>query len=254
MRRGQTFQQQVAALGQELPMLALPKFSGRSGESDVLRVEAWLERLPKPVAIFVSCDHIAPLVLEGCARLGFTVPEQVAVVGVNDDRVVCNVCAPTLSSIDASHFEIGYRAARLLEELMNGGEPPGAPIFIPPSRLVVRGSSGEAVIDDPLIARAARFISRNAGSPIGVDDVVASVPLSRRELQRRFRQVTGRTIHSSLLDARMEIAKRLLVAGEYTVEAVAEMSGFGSRQHFTKTFSSQTGTTPAKYRRDFGVR
>ncbi|MGJ8695162.1 MAG: XylR family transcriptional regulator [Verrucomicrobiaceae bacterium] len=249
-QRGKSFTREVEKLGLTAPSITVSKSHQEHDQSDGKRIEDWLNTLTLPLGIFVSCDHIAPLILSACARLGITVPEELALVGVNNDTVACNVCSPTLSSIDASHFEVGYRAARMLNDLLEGITPESNTILIPPSRLVVRGSSGELAISDPLIARAARFINRNAGSPIGVDDVVSSVPLSRRELQRRFRQITGRTIHASILDARMNIAKRLLGNPEYTVDAVAELSGFGSRQHFAKTFKAHTGITPAKYRRN----
>ena len=251
IQRGEAFSSESGTL---VPSFTVSKGQQGIGESDTERIEQWLKSLSLPVGVFASCDHIAPLLLEACGRLGITVPEHLAVVGVNNDTVACNVCSPTLSSIDANHFEVGYRAARLLNDLLEGKPSPKKPLYIPPYQLVVRGSSGELAINDPLIARAARFINRNAGSPIGVDEVVASVPLSRRELQRRFLQGTGRTIHASILEARMTIAKRLLRNPEYIVDAVAELSGFGSRQHFTKTFKAQTGITPAKYRRDLTVR
>lgn len=253
-RRRAGFEAEVEKLGAGVQCFEVAESTGPADTNDLQRMEEWIEALPKPVAIFASCDHVAPLVLESCSQLSITVPEHVAVIGVNNDTVACNVCSPTLSSVDASHFEIGYRAARLLEDLMDGGEAPGDPIFIRPREVIVRGSSGEAVIDDPLIARAARFISRNAASPIGVDDVVNSVPLSRRELQRRFRSVTGTTVHEAICSARIQIAKRLLASGEYTIDVVAEMSGFGSRQHFAKTFRNESGMTPAQYRKELAVR
>jgi LacI family transcriptional regulator len=248
--RGQHFQEQAGLAGIEVLMIETSKNAHQEGSGDVERVEEWIASLPLPIGIFVSCDHIAPLVMEACAKLGITIPENLAVVGVNNDTVACNVCSPTLSSIDAGHFEIGYRAARLLNELIEGRETPTEPPNPVPRELIVRGSSGELAITDPLIARAARFINRNAGGPIGVDEVVACVPLSRRELQRRFRNVTGRTVHESILNARITIAKRLLTNPDYTIEAVAELSGFGSRQHFSKTFKTHTGSTPAKFREE----
>ena len=253
-QRGQSFTHEAEKLGIKVPSFTVCKSHQEHDQSNTGHIEEWLKSLTLPLGIFVSCDHIAPLLLNACARLGIIIPEALAVVGVNNDTVACNVCSPTLSSIDAAHFEVGYRAARLLNDLLEDTSPESNTILVPPSRLVVRGSSGELAISDPLIARASRFINRNASSPIGVDDVVASVPLSRRELQRRFRSITGRTIHASILDARMSIAKRLLGNPEYTVDAVAELSGFGSRQHFTKTFKAQTGITPAKYRRELVFR
>ncbi len=252
-RRRDAFREEVGKLGEDLSEIEVSKAPVRTGEGDAPRVKRWLATLPRPVALFVSCDHIAPLVFEGCRRLGIAVPEQAAIVGVNNDTVACNLCSPTLSSVDASHFDIGYRAARLLDSMMRGEDPPEAPIYIPPRGLVVRGSSGASVIEDPLIARAVRYIARNAGSPIGVADVVGVVPISRRELQRRFRDATGSTIHSAILDARMNLAKRLLGAHNYTIDAIAEMSGFGSRQHFAKTFKAHTGTSPSEYGKDLAV-
>lgn len=253
-QRRKCFSQESEKLGFKTSSFTVSKSHQEHDHSDSERIEEWLKTLALPLGIFVSCDHIAPLLLNACTRLGITIPETLAVVGVNNDTVACNVCNPTLSSIDAAHFEIGYRAAQLLNDLLEDTPPESNTILVPPSRLVIRGSSGEVAISDPLIARAARFINRNAGSPIGVDEVVASVPLSRRELQRRFRNITGRTIHASILDARMNIAKRLLGNPEYTVDAIAGLSGFGSRQHFAKTFKTQTGVTPAKYRREQTIR
>ena len=252
--RGESFRRETEEADASIAMITVSKLPQRGGVSDAGRIEEWLTSLQLPIGVFVSCDHIAPLLLEACARLGLTVPEHLAVIGVNNDTVACNVCNPTLSSIDASHFEVGYRAARLLNEFLEGGKEHTTPILVAPSHLVVRDSSAAIAISDPHIARAARFINRNATGPIGVDDVVAVVPLSRRELQRRFRQVTGRTIHSCILDARMTIAKRLLGNPEYTVDAIAELSGFGSRQHFAKTFKAQTGVPPAKFRKEIASR
>lgn len=252
--RGQHFCSEAAKSDLNIPAFTVSKVQQSHGETDARRVEDWLRTLQLPIGIFVSCDHIAPLVVEAAARIGITIPENMALVGVNNDTVACNVCNPTLSSIDASHFEIGYRAAQLLDKLLEGGTPPTEPTLIAPSRLIVRDSSGKLAIGDPLIAKAARFINRNAGSPIGVDEVVAAVPLSRRELQRRFSKVTGGTIHAAITEARIQIAKRLLDNPEYTIDRVAGLSGFGSRQHFAKTFKTQTGQTPAKYRKDRSLR
>lgn len=252
--RGQHFCAEAKSVGFEAPSFTVSKAQQSHGESDDQRVEDWLRTLALPIGIFVSCDHIAPLVIEAAARIGITIPENMALVGVNNDTVACSVCNPTLSSIDASHFEIGYRAAQLLNSLFEGGDPPTTPILVSPSRLIVRDSSSKLAINDPLIAKAARFINRNASSPIGVDEVVDSVPLSRRELQRRFRRITGGTIHAAITGARIQIAKRLLDNPEYTIDRVAELSGFGSRQHFAKTFKTQTGTTPANYRKERSLR
>ncbi len=240
------------ALGMpDIPVLEFDKSGDMgAGEADTERAERWLASLEKPTGIFVSCDHIAPLLLESCPGLGITVPEQVALVGVNNDTVACNICHPTLSSIDGSHTEIGYRAARLLNDMIDGHAPPDGPTFIPPSQLVIRDSSGQTMIEDPVIARAARFILRNAAGAIGVDEVAAEVALSRRELQRRFPLATGRTVQDTLINARIQIAKRLLQSGEYTIDAIAQMSGFGSRQHFAQTFRARTGSTPATYRKN----
>jgi LacI family transcriptional regulator len=248
--RGKHFCKEAAKLCGKTPAFTVSKMQQSHGEIDAKRVEDWLRTLTLPIGIFVSCDHIAPLVVEAATRIGITIPENMALVGVNNDTVACSVCNPTLSSIDASHFEIGYRAAQLLNILLEGGKPPVEPILISPSRLIVRDSSGKSAINDPLIAKAARFINRNAGSPIGVDEVVATVPLSRRELQRRFRLITGETIHSAITEARIQIAKRLLDNPEYSIDRVARLSGFGSRQHFAKIFKTQTGLTPANYRKE----
>jgi transcriptional regulator GlxA family with amidase domain len=135
--------------------------------------------------------------------------------------------------------------------MMNGGAPPDEPTYIRPRGLIVRGSSSETAVGDPLIARAARYITRNASTSITVDDVAATVPLSLRELQRRFRKHTGKTIHAAIVAARVKIARGLLHDADYKVDVVAEMSGFKTRQHFARVFKASAGISPIEYRRKF---
>lgn len=252
--RGDHFKNATAKLGCKTSTFYVPKLHFSKSAIYKKLTLSWLHSLPLPIGIFVSCDHIAPILIETAKQIGITIPENIAFVGVNNDAVSCNICNPTLSSIDASHYEIGYRAARLLNQLLEGKAPKDDPIFIPPTKLVVRGSSSELAINDPAVALAARFINRNAGSLIGVDDVVKNVSLSKRELQRRFRQFTGRSIHATIVETRISIAKRLLGNPEYTIDYVAQLSGFSSRQHFAKTFKAATGFTPGAFRKNHSLR
>ena len=123
--RGEHFRKEAEKTGTPVSMVTVSKTPQIGGISEANRIEEWIKTLQLRIGVFVSCDHIAPLLLEACARLGVTVPEHLAVVGVNNDTVACNLCSPTLSSIDASHFEVGYRAARLLNEILEGGKVVG---------------------------------------------------------------------------------------------------------------------------------
>lgn len=220
-----------------------------SEEASLEKLTEWLRCRRLPLGIMVSCDHHAPLLYEACRALDLRIPEEVAILGVNNDQVYCTICDPTLSSIDANHSEIGYKAAHLLDNWMRRGVVPDARHFVPPRGLSGGGSVGGAVKVDPYVIKMVQFVRQNATDRITVDDAVAVVPLSRREAQRRIRRQTGKTLHEMIVDERLRAAKELLKSEcHFTIDAVSAMIGFGSRQHFTRLFRDHTGMSPSTYR------
>jgi LacI family transcriptional regulator len=208
----------------------------------------WVRSLTKPVGVMVCNDPRGQLVLEAARRAGAAVPEQVAVIGVDNDEPLCEISYPPLSSIRPDHDRVGYEGAALLDRMLRGEAAPEAPVYIPPAGLVTRLSTDVLAIDDPHVATAVRFIREFACDGIGIEDVVAHVPLSRSTLQRRFRKALGHTVHDEILRVRLRRVHELLVDSELPLESVADKAGFAHRQYLGEIFKARTGYTLAQYR------
>jgi LacI family transcriptional regulator len=207
----------------------------------------WLLSLPQPCGVFCVTD--ARIVLEFCRRLSISVPERMAILGEDDDPVVCCISSPPLSAIDFGSRQIGYRAAVLLDRMMAGEPAPKAVEWVAPLRVVPRQSTDIIAVEDDEIAQAVRFIRQYACSGIGVDDVATAACISRRALERRFRILLDRTPKSEILRVQLDRAKVLLSSTLLPVETVARRSGFSAFRHFAEVFQRETGTTPRAYRK-----
>ena len=208
----------------------------------------WVLALPRPVGVMVCNDPRGQLVLEAARRAGAAVPEQLAVIGVDNDEPLCEISDPPLSSIMPDHDRVGFEGAALLDRLLRGEATVDNRIYVPPSGLITRLSSDILAIDDPHVAMAVRFIREHACDGIGVDDLAAQLPLSRSTLQRRFRKALGRTVHDEILRIRLRRVEELLVDTELSLETVADKAGFAHRQYLGEIFKARTGYTLAQYR------
>jgi LacI family transcriptional regulator len=214
-------------------------------------VLAWLLALPKPAGIFCSTDNRAAEVLEVCRLSGIRVPEDVCVLGVDNDELVTKVTHPPLSSIALPTHKIGFEAARLLDELMSGGERPAAPILFPPTGVVARQSTNLLSIADPDVLAAVRYIREQVHRQVTVRDLLRAVPVNRRYLERKFKQHLGRTPLQEIRRVRLEKAKQLLSETELSMPAVARRSGFPNAARLANVFHDGTGMTPSQYRKAF---
>ena len=208
----------------------------------------WVLALPRPVGVMVCNDPRGQLVLEAARRAGAAVPEQLAVIGVDNDEPLCEISDPPLSSIMPDHDRVGFEGAALLDRMLRGEAAPETRVHVPPAGLITRLSSDILAIDDPHVAMAVRFIREHACDGIGVDDLAAQLPLSRSTLQRRFRKALGRTIHDEILRIRLRRVEELLVDTELPLETVADKAGFAHRQYLGEIFKARTGDTLAQYR------
>jgi LacI family transcriptional regulator len=210
----------------------------------------WVAALPKPVGLMLCSDQVGPVTMEACRRAGVGVPDEVAVIGVDNDEPLCEAAAPGLSSVWPDHEGIGYEAAGMLDGLMRGGQPPAGPVFVPPRALITRRSSDVQAVDDPDVAAAVRVIRDRACRPDGltIDDVAAEVAVSRSVLQRRFKRATGRTLHDEMLRVRIARARELIVETDLPIAAIAEKAGFRHQEYLGVVFRQKLGTTPAKFR------
>lgn len=215
---------------------------------DRKRLQKWLLRLPKPIAIFSANDSHAREVLSVCQLNKLSVPNEVAVLGVDDDPWFCQYLSPTLSSIDANGFLTGWRAAALLDDLLRGHSRPLQPITIPPLHVSTRQSTNAIAVPDPDIAAALRFLRQNDTLCVSVADLVRKVNLSQKTLERRFQQYLGKTPEQVIMHIRIERSKNFLRDTSLSVESVGLKTGFSSAGHFIRTFKHETGTTPGHYR------
>jgi LacI family transcriptional regulator len=222
----------------------------RDWEHEQEFLASWISRLPTPIGLFACDDDRGREVLESCSIAELHVPEDVAVVGVDNDEVFCELSDPPLSSVALNAEAAGYRAAALLDGMMRGRVKKPQRILVEALTVVTRRSTEVVAVEDQDIAAALQFIHRAQGRGISVESVVHEVALSRRNLEKRFRDTVGRTILEEIQLVRLERAKRLLVETTYPISKVASLSGFGSTGYFIQFFQSRVGRTPRKYRMD----
>jgi LacI family transcriptional regulator len=209
----------------------------------------WLGRLPAPVGVMACNDDRGREVLEACRDAGLRVPEEIAVVGVDNDELLCDLADPPLSSVALNAEAGGYRAAALLDRMMRGKLRKPHRLLVEPLHVVARRSTDIVALEDPEVAAAVHFIQDHATEPIGVPDIVRTVMISRRALELRFRKATGRTLHAEIRRVRLERASRLLIETEMPITRVAEASGFGRASYLGQAVCLAVGDTPARYRR-----
>ncbi|MDZ7619172.1 MAG: substrate-binding domain-containing protein, partial [Patescibacteria group bacterium] len=209
---------------------------------------AQLRKQPKPLGVMGQSDHRAYSVINACEAAGLAIPEQVAVVGVDNDPYTCELAPVPITSVDSNRAELAYRGAELLDRLMDGQEAPTAPVVIPAIGLVVRRSSDTLAIEDPEVAKAVSFIWQHYDKRIGVADVVASTLASRCVLYKAFKHYVGRTIREELERKRIEHARQLLLTSTDKVHHIARQCGFGSGEQFCRAYARVTGSTPSDFR------
>lgn len=208
----------------------------------------WLKNLPKPIAIMAENDGWGCQAINAAAAIGLSVPEDVAVLGVDDDEWLTAVCATPMSSIVTNAREIGYRAAQLLDRLMAGGAKPEKPQFIVPTEVMTRRSTNVVMSDDRMVTHAMRFIREHCAEIVSVEDILDELGVSRKTLEIRMKRVTGQTPRNAIYRARIEKSKRMLSVSSSPVGEIARMCGFKQSNHFNTVFKRLTGMTPGQYR------
>lgn len=209
----------------------------------------WLAKLPKPIALLAVNDYRACLVVEQCQRMGLHIPQQIALLGVDNDNVICEHCHPPLSSVSRNGRQVGYRAAELLDALIAGETPDTEDILVPPGAVVQRDSTDIMAIEHPHVAAAVQLIHDNLGRPHGVNDLLRELGISRRFLERHFREELGCSPHEYLTQRRIEKAKRLLKhRSDLSIQEIAAACGQTDPRNFRRSFQRVTGVLPSEYR------
>lgn len=220
--------------------------SWEGGQQDLAE---WLQDLPKPLGVFAAHDLRALCVLDACRRIGIPVPEQVAVIGVDNDETLCNLADPPLSSVKINFELIGYEAAALLDRLMQKKKAPKKPVTVSPLSVVTRRSTDIVAIDDAITAQAVRFIRQHACDGISVTDVAQHCAVSRRVLERSFSQFLGKSPHDQIVGAKLSRVKQLLAESDCSLDTIAAKSGLSHAAYLSVLFKKEVGQTPGEFRR-----
>ncbi|HUA39037.1 MAG TPA: DNA-binding transcriptional regulator [Candidatus Sulfopaludibacter sp.] len=218
------------------------------GLKDGGRVAAWIQKLPKPVGVMACNDMRGQQILDACRATRVAVPEEVAVVGVDNDEVVCNLSDPPLSSVVPDTERIGYEAALLLSKMMEGGRSWPPEILIEPKGVVTRRSTEVLAMEDRQIAAVARFIREHACEGIDVSDVLRVIPMSRSSLDRRFIKILGRSPKDEILRVRLNRVKQLLAETDFPLSLIAEKTGFEHIEYLSRIFKKKIGITASHFR------
>ena len=222
-------------------------------DAAVDRLVHWLGTVPTPIGIMAFNDHVGRAVVDAAHQAGLSVPDDVAVIGVDNYEVECELSRPRLASVDLGHARIGFQAAQRLDQLIRGERVPDEPLLLPPQGIVERPSCDVIAVPDALVSRAIRIIRSEVGDRLRVDDVLSRVNVSRTWLDAEFRKYLGRTVHEEIWARRVDLALGLLVDTDLPLTIIADRAGFSSLAHLSRTIRNRTGLAPSTYRRRYRV-
>jgi LacI family transcriptional regulator len=247
--RSAAFERTVKQAGYKCHVYQGP-FSRQKREAGIERsaLEAWLRSVPKPIGLMAATDYRGRQVIEACASAGIRIPNDVAVLGVDNDEELCETTSPALSSVLMTAEDAGYKAAETLDGYMRGSLRKRRVIMFGPSRVVSRGSTERPATSDPLVLVALEFIRLNASVRFGVPDVVRRLKVSRRLVETRFREVLGRTVLDEILRTRLERVRRLLVETALPIGEITQACGFEHPSCLGRLFRKRFHCAMGEYR------
>lgn len=218
-------------------------------ENEQQHVRAWVNSLPKPVGIFACNDDRGQHILETCKLLKLKVPEDLAVIGVDNDPMICDISDPPLTSISLNAESAGYEAAKLMDDMINKKKILRKQIVVSPSYLVQRQSSDILAVDDRHVANAINYIRKNAKNKILVKDVVKSTGISKRTLERRFKKTLHRTIYNEIQSVRIELISKLLIETDLSIAQITSLFNFTDFEHISRYFKREKGVGLREFRK-----
>jgi LacI family transcriptional regulator len=246
--RREHFERAVCAEGETCFVYEPSRKFATDDTRQVEDIARWIKKLPKPIGVLACYDLRGQLVLDACRRVGVPVPDQVAVLGVDNDELICELSSPPLTSIVPNTHRTGYEAAALLDAMMSGRSALGETHLIPPSGVATRQSTDALAIEDRNVAQAVRFIREHACRGINVQDVLKAVPQGRRLLESRFKKVLGRTPHEEITRVQLNRVKELLSETDLSLAVIAERAGFAHVEYLSVVFKKKVGVPPSRYR------
>jgi LacI family transcriptional regulator len=246
--RCRAFVEAVAAKGHDVAVFGRSRRRPVPADDDEA-IEAWLAGLPKPVALLACYDIRGRQAIDACRRAGLAVPDEVAVLGVDDDDVLCGLASPPLSSVMPDAIGAGRRAAELLEQLMRREPLERSEWLLPPLGIAARQSTDVLAIDDPLVVAAVRQIRDRACDGIRVSDVARALKTTRRVLENRFTKRVGHTPHEEIARVQFRRVEQLLRETELSLATIAARAGFKHTEYMTVAFTKRHGLPPSRWRR-----
>jgi LacI family transcriptional regulator len=248
--RSEAFVAALQARGFDCNVFQMPahKSGTRSWLQEKRHLAKWIKSLPKPVGMMACYDIRARQVLDICRDLEIMVPDDIAVLGVDNDPIVCNLAFPSLTSVIPDAVGAGYRAAELLEKMMQGGESNQESHLMRPLGIETRQSTDIYAVSDEDIRAAAKFIRDHACNGITVVDILREIPLSRRVFESRFQKATGKTPHEAILSQRLRRVEQLLRESDLSLEAIAVKTGFEHPEYMNVVFRKHFKEPPGRYR------
>jgi LacI family transcriptional regulator len=251
-KRGEFFSKAVDQAGYPTYFYPQPRTKAkRTWDKELPIIADWLLTLPKPVGLMACNDDRGEWVIEACKIAGLNIPDEVAIVGVDNDQLICDLCAPSLSSIVLNVEKAGYEAAALLDKMMADERATRCDIHVRPTHVVIRQSTNVLAVDDASVAAAIRFICQHSKTVIQVSDVVSAVALSRRVLEKRFRTTLGRSILDEIRRTRVEQIIQMLTETAMSISDIAQALGFSDMAHISRYFRREKGMSPLAYRKRY---
>lgn len=241
------FRTRLGAAGSSLPLFLKP-LRWWEAQRTSPGLKAWISRLPLPCGVMACNDTAGVLVCAACRELGLRIPEDIAVLGVDNEDVLCELSNPSLSSIPLNCERIGYEAAFALDSILSSGKMPEKPSLVHPGQAIRRASTDALAVADPVVSSTIRYLRDNAHSGINVEDVVRNSGVSRRNLELKFKRLLGKSIHAEILNSKLLHASRLLKETSLPVSRIAASSGFSTASRFFKSFKFSLGLTPSQFR------
>jgi len=246
--REEHFQRALRVQGYPCEVYSPARSGNLDEDQQVADIASWLRKLRRPVGVLACYDMRGLQILNACHRAQLSVPDEVAVLGVDNDDVLCELASPPLSSIVPNCRRTGYEAAALLEQMMAGRRMAGGTHLIPPLGVATRQSTDVLAIADAKVVNAVRFIREHGCQGIHVQDVLKAVPQSRRLLEASFRKWLGRTPHEEIVRVQLKRVKELLVGTDLPLAEVAARAGFAHVEYLSVVFKNKVGIPPSRYR------
>jgi len=251
--RGKSFSKRLKEAGFETYFYKQPKTElQRLWENEQIIIADWLKSLPKPVGLMACSDGRGQGVIEACKIAGLCVPDDVAVIGVDNDDMVCELCHTPLSSIDRNTKKVGCRSAELLDKFMSGEKMSDQAVILRPTHIVTRQSTDILAIKDSEVIKAVRFIRQHSREAIQVGEVANAIGISRRVLERRFRRALDRSVHDEIKHVRIDQISRMLVETDLSVLQIALAFGYSGADHIDRYFRKEKQMSLLAYRKEYG--